>query len=419
MSAAFLRLSSASTYDNAMRNIGARHSNLSALQENLTSGKRVLRASDDPTSASIAERSLTRMSRISAEQRALASQRNSITQAESVLGDVTDALHRFRDLTVSAGNGTYTTMERKTIARELQALRDQIFTLANQEDSNGLPLFSSLGSALKPFAGPQANTPDYTFNGLPGQAGSSALSIPFALDGDSAFMLAATQNASYNVRLSGTNPNLRASVVSVTDPTLLNGSSYSISNIRTATVVPATVPATNQATYDLVETPVGTSTPLPAVVAVGPTFPSNSSITLSLPGMTLTLTGPITAVDTVSISPNVSLFSVLDNAIKDIGEASNNTSASQAVGQALHNIDIGLQNVSAVRGQAGALLNRADRISDHQEKRNVQMEADRSRAEDLDIVKGLSDFELQQAGLQAALQTYAQIQKISLFNFIS
>ena len=52
-------------------------------------------------------------------------------------------------------------------------------------------------------------------------------------------------------------------------------------------------------------------------------------------------------------------------------------------------------------------------------KRSEQLEADRSRAEDLDMIKGISDFQNQQTGYQAALQTYASVQKLSLFNYIS
>ena len=48
---AFLRLGSANAYDTALRNITERQSALANLQENLTAGKRVLRASDDPTAA--------------------------------------------------------------------------------------------------------------------------------------------------------------------------------------------------------------------------------------------------------------------------------------------------------------------------------------------------------------------------------
>jgi flagellar hook-associated protein 3 FlgL len=108
----------------------------------------------------------------------------------------------------------------------------------------------------------------------------------------------------------------------------------------------------------------------------------------------------------------------MDDAIRDIGTAVNANAASQAVAQALGNLDIGMERVSAVRGQAGDLLNRADRITSTQESRSIQLEADRSRAEDLDMIKGIADFQNQQTGYSAALQSYAQVQKLSLFNFI-
>ena len=308
----FARLGSANSYDNALRNISQRQTALSNLQENLTSGKRVVRASDDPTSAAQAERALTRLSRIATDQRALESQSNSIAMAESTLGDVTSALQSFRELVVSAGNGTFTQKDRQTVAVQLQGLRDQIFTLSNQKDTNGQPLFGALGSAPKPFVEPVAPATSYTFNGLPGQASSSEVAIPFAMDGDSAFMF-----------------------------------------------------------------------------------------------------------DTSDGATSVSLFNVLDKAIADIGTALTSADASTAVSTALKDIDIGANRVSAVRGQAGELLNRADRISENQEKRAIQVEADRSRAEDLDMVKGISDFQNQQTGYQAALQSYAQVQKLSLFNYIS
>ena len=65
------------------------------------------------------------------------------------------------------------------------------------------------------------------------------------------------------------------------------------------------------------------------------------------------------------------------------------------------------------------MLNRADRITGDQEKRSIQLEDDRSRAEDLDMIKGFSDFQNQQVGYEAALKSYASVQKLSLFNFIS
>ncbi len=412
----FYRTSSANTYDTAVRNITQRQSALSTLQENLTSGKRVLRPSDDPTSAALAERALTRINRIATDQRALESQRDAIAVAESTLGSITDAMQRFRELVVSAGNGINSASDRSAIATELQGLREHVFALANTKDTNGLPLFSALGSALAPFVGPQATVPDYTFKGLPGQGASTETSIPFALDGDSAFMLQAKRDGAFDVR--NTNPGtlLQASEVSVTNSALITGATYNISNL---VVAPGVTPGTSTVTYDLVETPTGAAA-LPSVTVTSAEYPtSSSSIPIDLPGLHLTLNGTLGAADNFTIEPLASVFSAMDKAIRDIGSASNNAAAAQAVSMALNNIDIGMQRISAERGKAGDLLGRADRISANQETRSIQLEADRSRAEDLDMVKGISDFQNQQTGYSAALQTYAQIQKLSLFNFIS
>jgi len=387
---------------------------LANLQENLTSGKRVVRASDDPTAAAQAERSLTRIARIASDQRALESQRNTLVMGESALGDVTDALQLFRELTVSAGNGTHTSAERATIANQLQGLREQILAVANRRDTNGLPLFSGLGSASTPFAGPNAPPNDYSFLGLPGQATSSETSIPGTLDGDGAFMLQPRRDGAYNVTMSQipVGRTLKTDPISMVNPSLVNGSSYTVSVTGVATVA-----GTTTVTYSLAEGP-----PVSGPVQAGLTasFPANlPTFTITqMPGLSLTVNGAPAVGDTLQIDPSPSSFSVLDDAIKDIGTASNANAAAQAVSQALHNIDIVMARISAIRGQAGDLLNRADRITSTQEARSIQLEGDRSRAEDLDMVKGISQFQNQQTGYQVALQTYAQVQKLSLFNFL-
>jgi len=139
----------------------------------------------------------------------------------------------------------------------------------------------------------------------------------------------------------------------------------------------------------------------------------------AVPGVSFSVKGTPAGSDSISLAPNTSVFATVDKAINGINNATNSTEANQAVSQALHNIDISIGRVAAIRGQAGDLLNRADIISANNDKRNVEQEANRSRAEDMDMIKGVSQFQNQQTGYQAALQSYAQIQKLSLFNFIS
>lgn len=419
MSNTLYRLGTANMYDSALRNLGARQTNLSNLQENLTSGKRVVRASDDPVSAAQAERALTRLTRIQTEQRALETQRNAIAQAESSLGDAMGLVQSARELMVSAGSPTLTSSDRATIANQLQGIREQLQEVANRKDTNGIPLLGALGSALAPFLGPQSVSPDYLFNGQPGQTGSTGVAIPNTLDGEFAFMFQPQRDGAYNIQVNpatlNNNQQLTTTGAKPVDLSLVTGDNYTI---NFTSVVPGATIGTTSATYTITNTTTGV-TSAPVVV---PDYPTDKPVTIAVtgvPGLTFDIKGNPATGDSITMAPAASVFSTLDSAIRDIRGAVNSNAATQAVGQALTNIDIGLDRISNTRSYAGELLNRADRITGDQEKRSIQLEGDRSRAEDLDMIKGISDFQNQQVGYEAALKSYAQVQKLSLFNFIS
>ena len=169
-----MRLGTANTYDTTLNNLMKRQVELSNQQEKLSSGKKINRASDDPTGAAQAERSLTRNTRIETEERALVLQRNAITLAESTLGDTTALMQSLRELVVKANNGAMNSANRVSLAEEMRSLRDQLFASANRADTNGIPLFGGLGSASTPFVDPSTGV---VFNGIPGQRSSTEVSL--------------------------------------------------------------------------------------------------------------------------------------------------------------------------------------------------------------------------------------------------
>ena len=408
----FSRLGTSNAYDNTVANLESRQNSLSNLQESLTSGKKINTPSDDPTGAAQAERALNRLARIATDQRALEAQRNAISSAESTLGDITSALQDVRDLVAGAGNGAYSNAERKTVADQITGLRQRILDLSNTQDANGQPLFAALGSALAPFTGPASSAPDYTFNGLPGTADGGTYGIAAALDGESAFMLQPGRDVAYNVQVNSATGNLTTGNVAQ-DPTAgtINGNPYSIQ-----------IDAFNAAagTVDYTVNDTSTTPPTALVSQTGVAWSQANGFNVTgMPGLTLNVKGTPTAGDTITVASNTSIFSTIDKAVAGISSATTSTAASQAVGQALHNIDISMERISAVRGQAGDLLNRADSITSTNSKRTIEQTANKSRAEDVDMVQAVSDFQKQQTGYQAALQSYAQIQKLSLFNYIS
>lgn len=406
MSNSLYRLSTANQYDIALRNIGQRQTSLSNLQENLTSGKRVVRASDDPVAAAQAERAITRMSRNETDLRALDMQRNTMALAESTLGEAGDAMQAFRELVVSAGNGTHTQTERDAIAQQLMSLRDQIMGYANRKDSNGLPLFQALGSAQSPFAGA---APTLSFAGLPGQHASGNTQIAKVLDGEAAWMSVPTGNGVFEVSLgAGNTGKAWADVGQVTNPAALTGQDYSI----TFSVVGGVT------TYDV----VNTTTAAPVLTGQPYTTPT----TIAFDGLSLKITGVPANGDSFAVEPSqqTNAFQVLENAINTIrngGKIDGSTdygALTHGITRGLTEIDSAMNRLQSSRGLAGDLLNRADRIEGEMDVRGVQLEDDRSRAEDLDMIKGISDFQNQQVGYEAALKSYAQVQQLSLFKFI-
>jgi flagellar hook-associated protein 3 FlgL len=426
MASNLLRLSSANVYDNALRNLNSRQSSLSSLQENLSAGKRVLRPSDDPTAAAQAERALTRISRIQTEQRALDLQRNSLALSESTLADATALIQNFRDLTVAAGNGANSPLERETLAKQMTAVRDQIFALANRRDTNGLPLFAGLGSALAPFTTSIDGTPpdpDYAFDGLPGQMSATETSVPFVLDGRATWMDVPETNGVFNVSL-GTNtvtglPNsgkVYSNIGQVTNPTLAATEGYDFT-------VNFAVAADGTKTYTVTNNGTG---------AVGAATPYVEGQSIVMGGITIVARGVPNDGDTLEINANdpnpgnrPSIFGVLDRAIAGMynpgtstGADSTSANFNHQLAISLAQIDSSLEKVQRSRSEAGDLLNRADRIQNNQEQRSVQLQSDRSKAEDLDMIQGIADFQNQQTGYEAALKSYAQIQQLSLFKFI-
>lgn len=414
MSSSFFRVSTANMYDGAIRNLAARQSQLVGLQENLSSGKRVVRASDDPVAAAQAERALTRMERIKTEQRQLESQRNAMALAESALGDAVEMVQQMRELMVAAGRGGQTNNDRNTYATQLQSLRDQMQEIINRKDTNGQPLLGALGSALQPFANA------LEFDGLPGQLSSSGTAIAGSLDGHAALMFDPVRDGVYAASVTRQpGSSLTTTPAQTFNRGLMDGASYQL-DVDTVNTDPTDGSITVD--YKLIKTDknggITTSNGTSA-----PTMPGQTIAIDIMEGtdkvMSFGLKGTPAIGDSVSLQPSPGLMSSIDAAIQGLKQAGNDVTGSQVVTQALAHMDAGLERLFAVRGYAGELLNRADRITGDQETRAVQLEADRSRAEDLDIVKGLSEFQNANTGYEAALKSYAQVQRLSLFNYIN
>ncbi len=183
-----MRISSAYAFESSLSNLQKRQQVLSESQDQLTSGKRVQKASDDPVAAAHAERAIAVQSRSDAQLRALNSSRGTTELAESALGSAAELMQQARELLISAGNGSYADADRSVIGESIRGLRDDLLAVANRRDGTGRYLFGGQGSAGNPMVdGPGGVSYNATAGQLLAATGSAS---PLSIDGREAWLRA-------------------------------------------------------------------------------------------------------------------------------------------------------------------------------------------------------------------------------------
>jgi flagellar hook-associated protein 3 FlgL len=416
------RTATANQYDLTQQNINRRSQELATQQERLSSGKRVLRASDDAVSATLSERAQNRLARVEADKRALEASRTALTQAESALGEATDIVHNVRELLVQAGNPVLGARERADLAQRLTGLRDQMLSVANRTDTSGLTLFGGLGGAAKPFVdlyGPQGGA--VSFEGQPGQYLPTSNTLPNAIDGAAVWMQVPQGNGTFVATLNpGNQGALRSDLGAVADPSslpsaLTTGLGYEVEFVTADTFTILDV------TANTLETISG-ATP---VTGLPNTYRFEPGKTLQFSGLSLTLNGTPQAGDRLALTGVATqpgdLFQTLNRTISALQSEQPNRAANltQELARGLQEVDAGLDRILAARGRLGEWLNQADTLAGLFEDQSVAYQKEDSRLTDLDLVKGISDFQGQQTALDAALRSYSAVQKLSLFQYIA
>lgn len=146
-----MRLSTGMIYDQQMRGIQNSQSSWLKVGEQLSTGNRVNRPSDDPVAASQA----VVVSQAQAETAQYKTARVFATQnqstEETTLKQVADVIISAQTTVVAASNGVLSDADRASYATQLEGVRAQLLNLANGTDGNGRYVFAGYESDKAPF----------------------------------------------------------------------------------------------------------------------------------------------------------------------------------------------------------------------------------------------------------------------------
>ncbi len=151
--------------------------------------------------------------------------------------------------------------------------------------------------------------------------------------------------------------------------------------------------------------------------------PYVSGQAITVDGMTVAVSGTPASGDSFDLAPStptLSVFDTLDRAIAGLNTNGRTQSqVAQANADSLRDVDAVLTNLGAARAAAGQVLNRIDSESARLDTQKLASTTEQSNAVDVDMVHAISDFQNKQSGYDAALKSYAMVQRLSLFQYVN
>ncbi|WP_214825399.1 flagellar hook-associated protein FlgL [Exiguobacterium algae] len=116
-----------------LKHLSSSYNTLARVQEQLISGKRIQKASEDPVVAMQGIRYRTEVREVDQFRRNVSEATSWMDLTDSTLNEVTEAIKRIRELTTQAANDTYDASQRAIMKSEVDQLVEHIGSLANSK----------------------------------------------------------------------------------------------------------------------------------------------------------------------------------------------------------------------------------------------------------------------------------------------
>ena len=406
-----MRISTTQIFQTGIDQIQRGQAELNRTSLQLGRGERILNPSDDPggtTQVNQFERFIQSTQQF---QRNISNIQPSLQQEESALQGASEFLQRARELVVAGNNDSQTNETRGFLAGEMRQLREGLLDIANTRDPNGEFLFAGTKSDQQPFRRDGAGTIQY--EGAQGTGSvrevgiSSNRRVQVGDDGARVFMEIPENDGRVGAGVSNREPGSRLVIeqTGVNDLNALDDQTFTIGFQNVGG---------GEFGYEIRDESN-------AVIDSGS---YNPGVAITFEGRSITLSGTPEVGDEVESRPaqDRSVFEILDGIIEAL-ERGGSTGPDRAMlgtasNTALTDLDAALGNFSDIRAEVGTRLRTLEQQQDLNEDRLVDLNTAVSEIRDLDFAEAISRFNQQQVALQAAQQTYTQVNRLSLFDFL-
>ncbi|MGB1191419.1 MAG: flagellar hook-associated protein FlgL [Pseudomonadales bacterium] len=405
-----MRLSSSQIYTTGLRGITNASNEVARTQEQIASGQRVLKPSDDPVAS-------TRILEIESDlaiskqyQRNINNVEGRLQRAEVQIDNVEGVIDRVRELVIQAGSGALTNQDRQQITVEINQRLEELVDLTNARDENGNYIFSGFKTDTAAFAAVGDN---YAFQGDEGvrfEQVANGLSIASNESGKALFADIATVNNNVAVSAGVNNTSdVQVGRGLVVDQDVFDTvfpEDYAIIFNDTASVAPV---GPNYSVKRLSDGQL-----------ISTNVPFDLAIPIIINGVEVTLSDIPNPTDTFLIE-STSKENML-NTVQRIGASlasfTDPTERSAFIGDALNNLSNIQENLLSGRGRIGARLNTLESTRASQQSLDLISTGVLDELRGLDYAEAVSRLSFQSFILEAAQQSFVKVSSLSLFNFL-
>ena len=156
-----MQISTGQIFQRGADQMSAQKSKVTEMQAKLSSGKQVIRPSDDPEQAGTIQRIKSASARQDSYEKTLNTMNDRLATEEASLRAIDNVMQRVRVLAVQAASDTATEADRKIIAVEANSLRQELLSLTNMQDSSGNYVFSGSKMRTPPYQEDAAGAVQY------------------------------------------------------------------------------------------------------------------------------------------------------------------------------------------------------------------------------------------------------------------
>ena len=414
-----------------IRQFSSLNEDIQKLQDRISSGKNIVVASDDPVGSVNLSGYKTVKQQIDQYMKNVNSAQTRLSLVDTNLQNLSTIMIRANELLIQASSDVLGRSDREAIALEIDEMKEELMSLANQQDSNGSFIFGGFKTKTEPFQKDIDGKIKYMGDsGITSLSISETMIVETSVDGENLFqkikmssglavsMFTMLENISNSVRTAATavhatNANTHAEL----EITNRDFGTWAFDITGHAGTANISVELTGDDPADIIKAINNANIGITASQST--TNPKKIKLDSSQQGIIEIKNLEIPNIKTAQKVPtSFFTFTPLDASGNSVGEDQYLYDTDQLTTSQLNHIQSSQVHIANFRGQVGAKLNLLERQYQNLNERDIAIKQDLTELEDADLAKLVTDLKSQLTGLQASQQAFVKISDLNLFNYL-